>query len=58
MAWNGEELASMSKTEVDMGSIVSCPEYIAVRTERLESQLSDGAKSRRTEGSLSYEGCD
>lgn len=36
----------------DMGSIVSCPVCIAARTERRESQLSDGARSSLTVGSL------
>ena len=35
-----------------MGSTVSCPLWMAAMTDRRESQLSDGARSRRTVGSL------
>lgn len=36
----------------DIGSIVSCPAWIAESTERRESQLREGARSSRTVGSL------
>ena len=35
-----------------MGSIVSCPVWIADKTERRDSQFKDGAKSKRRVGSL------
>ena len=36
----------------DTGSIVNCPPCMAASTERLESQFSEGATSRRRVGSL------
>jgi len=49
--WNKCE-DSMSKAVKDMGSIVNWPLCMAARTERLDSQFNDGARSNRTVGSL------
>lgn len=46
---------SVIKAVEDIGSMISCPVCIAARTERLDSQLKDGAKSNRTVGSLRVE---
>lgn len=43
---------SCRKLAEDMGSIVSCPVLMAVSTDRRDNQLSEGAKSSRTVGSL------
>ena len=43
---------SVRNADTDIGSTDSCPLWIADKTERRESQLSDGAKSRRRVGSL------
>lgn len=45
----------MSKVEKDIGSIVSWPPCIAARTERLDNQFNDGARSNRIVGSLRSE---
>jgi hypothetical protein len=38
--------------DAGIGSIVSSPPWMAARTERRESQFSEGARSSRTVGSL------
>lgn len=43
---------SANKAVAETGSIVSWPEWIAVKTDRRESQLSEGARSSRTVDSL------
>ena len=43
---------SANRVAANMGSIMSWPEWMAVKTERRESQLREGARSRRTVGSL------
>lgn len=44
--------SSSRRVDVDMGSTVSWPLWIAAKTERRVSQFNDGARSRRTVGSL------
>lgn len=46
------EEESFRRVLEDTGSIVNCPVCIADRTERRESQFREGARSRRTVGSL------
>lgn len=41
------------RMERETGSMMSWPVWMAARTERRESQLRDGARSRRVVGSLS-----
>lgn len=43
---------SCKRAPVDIGSIVSWPVWMAESTERRDNQFSDGARSKRTVGSL------
>lgn len=43
----------MSRAFEEIGSIVSCPLFIAARTDRRDSQFNEGARSSRTVGSES-----
>ena len=52
MVIRGDSIDIVSSVMADMGSTLSWPAWIAERTERRESQLREGAKSRRSVGSL------
>jgi hypothetical protein len=47
-----EAEGSCRRVPADTGSMFSCPLCMAERTDRRESQFKDGARSRRTVGSL------
>jgi len=47
-----EDVDSCNSALDDIGSILSWPLCIADKTDRLESQFSEGARSKRTVGSL------